>query len=176
VALPVIGVLNVLDMADGDQFEFVLALTISAVLDRRAPRSPAVVGAHHRALVAISKTRRAISELDAAGAGWRQPAALRLSRRHAHVRAGNFAEAEIDMQTSVWGRTAQPAYFSGGSTAEEALENVETVTKLRPDDWFAYFAWESSCTPTNNPDAAQALLDQSIALVRKRVCRMSRRC
>jgi tetratricopeptide (TPR) repeat protein len=171
VALPVIGVLNVLDMADGDQFEFVLALTIIAVLDvQSAEITGGDVGAHlHRALVAyIEDPQRAISELDDALVLDGGNPLLYAYRAVTHVRAGNFAEAEIDMQTAErlgpdgW---AMPAYFSGGSTPEEALENVETVTELRPDDWFAYFAWGIIMyTDLNDPDAAKALLDQSIAL------------
>ena len=128
------------------------------------------VGAHlHRALAAyIDDPQRALSELDNALVLDGGNALLYAYRAITHGRVGNFADAELDMQTAErlgpddW---AMPTYFSGGSTAEEALDNIETVTKLRPDDWFGYFTGGILVyTDLNDPEAAKALLEQSIAL------------
>jgi serine/threonine protein kinase/tetratricopeptide (TPR) repeat protein len=172
VALPVMGVINLLSLADGGQYEFLLSLTIIDALD--AQNAAEIVGhdvaAHvHRALALYTDDApHALSEFDNALALDRRSPLLYAYRSIARLRAGAPTLAGVDMQTAArLGPTdwTTPLYFIGGDTLEDTLAVYDSIITLRPDDWFAYFM-KGIMLYLDMGDFAQArsLLEQSIAL------------
>jgi serine/threonine protein kinase/tetratricopeptide (TPR) repeat protein len=171
VALQILGVLNVLANADGDEFN-----TISAFMLANSVHAPGgeIVGnsaaAHiHRALaVYASDTARAVDEFSAAmvvDSGNVLPYAYRAL---AYMRIGDEQGYRADLETmrrlgpENW---TTPLFMSAEDMTLTALQSYKRLAELRPDDWFVYFLrGVFYYYGLNDLDKAKADFEQSIAL------------
>ncbi len=145
VAVPVLDVINLLTMADGDQFHFILTLTMLDAVDvtggEIVGNSPAAY--LHRALAAYGpKPSQAESDLNQAIALDSSNPLLYAYRGVVRMRIAAFAAAAADLRTAgrlgpdTW---AMPTYFADSGTPDIAIEAYNAVSALRPTDWFVYF-------------------------------------
>lgn len=170
VALHVMNVLSLLAVADGDEFEWVLMLTIMHALQVTPAevQGSGIAAYTHRGLLAfVSDTGDAVDHFDRALARDGGNAIVYALRSVTHLRLGQDGEALLDIRTAArlgpqdW---ALPIYLESETDLEQALANVRQIIVLRSDDWFAYFL-EAMITYSGLQDltAARAALEQSIA-------------
>ena len=171
VAVPVLDVINLLTLADGDQFHFILTLTLLDAVDVRGGE---IVGSSpaaflHRALAAYGPdAAQAESDLNQAVALDSGNALLYAYRGVVRMRIAAFTAAAADMRNAgrlgpdTW---AMPIYFADTGTPDIAIETYNAVIALRPTDWFVYFERGISYY-MNKGDLPRAKsdLEQAIAL------------
>lgn len=170
VALPVMNILSLLAVADGDEFEWVLMLTLMHTLQGTPADVPGsgIAAYTHRGLLAfVSDTGAAVDHFDHALARDGGNAILYALRSVAYLRRGHAGEALLDIRTAArlgpqnW---ALPIYLASETDLEQALANVRQIIALRPDDWFAYFLEAIIIySGLQDLDATYATLEQSIA-------------
>ncbi len=149
VAAQVIGVLDMMQSADGDAFELMRLL---AVQEQLAVRGPEIIGnsvaarAHRFATQYVSSTADGLADLDAAIADDPSNPILYGWRAGAFQRLGDFEKAEQDMNTvdrlglKDW---AMSAYLRANSATLQgdiplAIDLYTRAIEVRPDDWFGY--------------------------------------
>jgi serine/threonine protein kinase/tetratricopeptide (TPR) repeat protein len=171
VALQVMGVLNVLANADGDEFNtisaFMLASSIQASGGEIVGNSAA---AHiHRGLaVYASDTARAVEEFSAAMVINSSNALPYAYRALAYMRIGDEQGYRADLETMQrlgpdnW---TMPLFMTAEDTTLTATRSYERLAELRPNDWFVYFLrGVFYYYSLNNLDKAEADFERSIAL------------
>lgn len=170
VAAQVAGVLDVMAVADGSQFGWMLA---TVVLDTLEIVPPEVLGNTaaaytHRALQHYGgDPAEVIAALEEAIGRDSGNAILYMLRGLARLRSGDFSAAVLDFATAQrlgppdW---AMPLYMKETPTVDAAIANYRELIALRPDDWFAYFLLGMTLYEEHDDlEAARLALEQSIA-------------
>ena len=171
VALPVLNVFNVLEVADGDEFGTISMFMLSASLTSPVAE---IVGnsaaAHvHRALVTYNDdTALAIDEFSAA-IGVDSSNALPYGfRALAYLRSGDAPGYTTDLASmerlgpSNW---TMPLFMTAEENMIAAIQIYQRLVDLRPDDWFVFFLRGNFYYyAMRNIDRARADFEQAIAL------------
>jgi serine/threonine protein kinase/tetratricopeptide (TPR) repeat protein len=149
LASQVLGVLDMMQSADGDAFELMRLL---AVQEQLAVQGPEITGnsvaarAHRFSERYVSSTAEGLADLDAAIAADASNPILYGWRAGAYQRLGEFEKAEQDLNTvdrlglKDW---AMSTYLRANSATLQgdiplAIELYSRAIALRPDDWFGY--------------------------------------
>jgi serine/threonine protein kinase/tetratricopeptide (TPR) repeat protein len=171
IAVPVTGIINLLYLADGDQYDYLLTMTM--IQDLNVTRAEIVgdtVGANvHRALAAyFDDAPSAVAQFTDAIALDSGNPLLYAYRAITQLRNGDFDSAVLDMQTAArlgpddW---TTPDYFGVQQSLEETIAQLIAATETRPDDWYPPFILGIiHYLELNDRDSARRYLAQSIAL------------
>ncbi|MBN1565031.1 MAG: protein kinase [Anaerolineae bacterium] len=170
VAIQVINIVNLLNLADGDQFDYLLTMTIIDDLDVTSAEIVGnTLGAHlHRALATyFDDPASTVAELTAAIALDSGNALLYAYRAITQLRVDDVASAELDIQTARrlgpenW---TTPLYFDVYGSPEDTHDEFMALITTRSDDWYPQFILGVIFyTDYNDPAAAKPYLEASIA-------------
>ncbi len=170
VAVPVTGIVNLLSLADGDQFDYLLTMTMIGDLN---VTSAEIVGqtpaAHlHRALIGyFDAPSAALDDFTAAITLDSGNPLLYAYRAITQIRLGDFASAKTDLQTAKrlgpegW---TTPGYFGAQESVDEGIAALSAIIESRPDDWYPqFFLGMMYYADLNDLEAAKPHLDAAIA-------------
>ncbi|MCD4686816.1 MAG: hypothetical protein K8S97_12860, partial [Anaerolineae bacterium] len=170
VAQEVAGVLALLALADGDEYQWTLNMLILDTLDVTPGeiQGSSTAAYTHRAMQHyFGDTPAAIDLFDEAIAHAGGNALLYAFRSMTHLRAGDVDGFTADIETAtrlgpeLW---TMPMYAVEFESYDAAQETYLTMVELRPDDWFVRFLLGMVYyNGLGDLDAAQAALEDSFA-------------
>lgn len=181
-AASIVGVLGVMHFADGDFFEFMrtLALANEFVSDDNVPAAfhSGRLSRHSyeyfaQYLVHTPASVEAMNEAlreegsNAILYGLRALALLRVSQNTEDADETNNQDTTQQMTRDIHSAAllsddswAIPAYLRA---ANDAFHNVETMTIMRPDDWFFYFLLGTTRYDASDYEGAREAIDKALA-------------
>ncbi|HEX3050194.1 MAG TPA: protein kinase, partial [Aggregatilineaceae bacterium] len=148
VATEVLGIINILDMADGNGYEVTRTVAIlNEISVTTGTIASTGVSSHvHQAIRSYLDDTAQSVELYTAALALDPNALLYAYRGAAYLRIGEFDRALRDVETArrigpdTWASPSyiMSTYHSAINAFDEAITDYNQIIDLRPDDWFAY--------------------------------------